>query len=93
MFDGLERQIAQLLKLLMEKGPYQAHFSELANSLFISDTRAGGGDKEGICGGGASNKLFQCESVSMGLFRSSGIVVGVGETPSRGMGPQGKSLT
>ena len=38
VFDGLERCIAQLLKLLMKRGPYQGYFPETAKSLFISDT-------------------------------------------------------
>ena len=37
-FDGSARRSAQLLKLLMRKGPDQGYFPEPANSLFISDT-------------------------------------------------------
>ena len=37
-FDGSERRSAQLLKLLMKRGPYQGYFHEPAKSLFISDT-------------------------------------------------------
>ena len=38
MFYGLARQHAQLLQLLMERGPDRGYFPESANSLFISDT-------------------------------------------------------
>ena len=37
-FDGLARQSAQLLNLLMKRGPDQGCFPEPAKSLFISDT-------------------------------------------------------
>ena len=37
-FDALARHSAQLLKLLMRRGPYQGYFPELANYLIISDT-------------------------------------------------------
>ena len=37
-FDGLERQSAQLLKLLMKRGADQVYFLKPAKSLFISDT-------------------------------------------------------
>ena len=37
-FDGLARRSAQLLKLLMRRGPDRGYFPEPANSLFISDT-------------------------------------------------------
>ena len=37
-FDGLARQSAQLLKLLMKRGPDRGYFPESSNSLFISDT-------------------------------------------------------
>ena len=35
-FDSLARQSAQLLKILMERGPYQGYFPETAKSFFIS---------------------------------------------------------
>ena len=38
MFDGSARQSAQLLKLLMKRGPEQGYFPKPAKSLFISDT-------------------------------------------------------
>ena len=38
VFDCSERQIVQLLKLLMKRGPDQGYFPELDKSLFISDT-------------------------------------------------------
>ena len=37
-FDGSAQQSAQLLKLLMKRGPDQGYFPEPAKSLFISDT-------------------------------------------------------
>ena len=37
-FDGLARCSAQLLKLLMKRGPDQEYFPEPAKSLFILDT-------------------------------------------------------
>ena len=37
-FDGSARCSAQLLKLLMKRGPDQGYFPEPAKSLFISDT-------------------------------------------------------
>ena len=44
-FNGFARQSAQLLKLWMERGPYQGYFPEPENSLFISDTQ---GQEEGM---------------------------------------------
>ena len=37
-FDGSERHSAQLLKLLMKRGPDRGYFPEPAKSFFISDT-------------------------------------------------------
>ena len=37
-FDGSEQRNAQLLKLLMERGPDRGYFPEPAKSLFILDT-------------------------------------------------------
>ena len=37
-FDGLAQQSAQLLKLLMKRGPDRGYFPEPAKSLFILDT-------------------------------------------------------
>ena len=37
VFDGSEQQIAQLLKLLMKRGPDRGYFPEPAKSLFILD--------------------------------------------------------
>ena len=37
-FDGLVRRIAQLLKMLMRRGPDWGYLPEPAKSLFISDT-------------------------------------------------------
>ena len=34
-FDGLARQSAQLLKMLMERGPDREHLTDPANYLFI----------------------------------------------------------
>ena len=36
-YDGLSQHSAQLLKLLMKRGPDQGYFPEPAKSLFISD--------------------------------------------------------
>ena len=38
-FDDSARQSAQLLKLLMRRGPDQGYFPEPAKSLFISDSQ------------------------------------------------------
>ena len=38
VFNGLARQSAQLLKLLMKRGPDQGYFTEPAKSLFILNT-------------------------------------------------------
>ena len=38
VFDGLARQNAQLLNLLMKRGTDQGYFPEKAKSLFISDS-------------------------------------------------------
>ena len=37
-FDGLARRIAQLLNLMMKRGPDRGYFPEPAKSIFISDT-------------------------------------------------------
>ena len=37
-FDGLERRIAQILKLLMKRGEDPGYLPKPAKSLFISDT-------------------------------------------------------
>ena len=37
-FDSSARRSAQLLKLLMERGPERGYFPELDKFLFISDT-------------------------------------------------------
>ena len=37
-FDGLAQRSAQLLKLLIKRGPDQGYFPEPTKSLFISDT-------------------------------------------------------
>ena len=37
-FDGLSRRSAQLLKLLMRRGPDRGYFPDLDKSLFILDT-------------------------------------------------------
>ena len=38
LFDGLARRSAQLLNLLMKRGPDRGYFPKPANSLFILDT-------------------------------------------------------
>ena len=45
-FDSLERRSAQLLKLLMKRGPDRRYFPKPAKSLFISDIPGpkGGGE-------------------------------------------------
>ena len=44
-FDGLAQRSAQLLKLLMKRGPDRGYFPEPDKSLFISDTP---GQKAGV---------------------------------------------
>ena len=58
VFNGLEQQSAQLLKMLMESGSDQGYFPELAKSLFILDTQGSkrGGEK-GIYRRGANLEL------------------------------------
>ena len=54
-FDGLVRRSAQLLKLLMKRGPDRVYLPEPAKSLFILDTPGqeeavkGEFAKEGLC--------------------------------------------
>ena len=37
-FDGLTQRSAQILKLLMKRGPDRGHFPDMAKYLFILDT-------------------------------------------------------
>ena len=54
-FDGLARHSAQLLKLLMKRGPDRGYFPELTKSLFISDNpikkeaESGSLQRRGLC--------------------------------------------
>ena len=89
-FDGLARQSAQLLKLLMKRGPDRGYLPDPYKSLFISDTR---GQEE------ATKREFTMEGLDLnlisgsrylwGILRPAGPARGVGKTPSGGMGPRG----
>ena len=61
-FDGLARQIAQLLKLLMNRGPEWGYFPEPDESLFISDTL---GKKE------AAKREFAMEGLTLNFVSRS----------------------
>ena len=78
------------IKAVNGKGAVPGYFPDPTKSLFISIHQARGGGEAVICGGGSSHKLCQWESVPRGISGSSGRVVGMGETPSRGMVPRGK---
>ena len=45
-FDGLSQRSAQLLRILMKRGPDQGYFPNPAKSLFISDTPGKGRRRE-----------------------------------------------
>ena len=58
-FDGLERRSAQILKLLMEKGPDWVYFPDPDKSIFISDTP---GQEE------AAKREFEVEGIVLNYF-------------------------
>ena len=64
MFYGLAQRSAQLLNLLMKRGPDRGYFPEPANSLFILDTpgqeEAAKREfaKEGLCLNFVSGSLY-----------------------------------
>ena len=60
--DGLARQSAQLLKLLLKRGPDRGYFPEPDNSLFISDTLE---QKE------AAKREFAVEGLTLNFVSSS----------------------
>ena len=81
-FDGLERQSAQLLKLLIERGPYQGYLPEPDKSLFISDTP---GKEE------TSRREFVAEGIVLNFLsgiRYLGAYLGPQEELSAWMRPQ-----
>ena len=59
-FDGLARRSAQLLKLLMNRGPDQGYFSKPAKSLFISDTPG----QEAVAKWGFANEGLALNAIS-----------------------------
>ena len=61
-FDGSARRSAQLLKLLMRRGPDREYFHEPAKSLFISDTL---GQEE------ASKREFAVEGLTLNFVSGS----------------------
>ena len=63
-FDGLTRHSAQLLKLLMERGPDRVYFPEPAKLLFISDTL---GQEE------AAKREFAIEGLTLNFLAVVGI--------------------
>ena len=53
-FDGSSQQSAQILRMLMDRGPDRGYFPETAKSLFyLGHTGARGGGEKRICGRGA----------------------------------------
>ena len=58
-FDGPEQRSAQLIKLLMRRGPERGYFPEPAKSLFISDTP---GQEE------AAKREFAVEGLTLNFF-------------------------
>ena len=61
-FDGLARLSAQILKLLMERGPDWEYFTKPAKSLFILDTS--GQDA-------SARREFTAEGLALNLFSGS----------------------
>ena len=61
-FEGLARQSAQLLKLLMKRSPDRGYFLEADKSLFISNTP---GQEE------ATKRKFMVESLTLNLVSES----------------------
>ena len=61
-FDSLARRSAQLLKLLLKRGPYRGYFPEPAKSLFISDTP---GQEE------AAKREFAVEGLTLNFVNGS----------------------
>ena len=61
-FDGLARRSAQLLNLLMKRGPDRGYFPDPAKSLFISDTP--GQEK-------AAKREFSVEGLILNFFSGS----------------------
>ena len=60
--DGLARFSAQLLKLLMKRGPDRGYFTKPANSLFVLDTT---GQKE------VTRREFAAEGLVMNFVNGS----------------------
>ena len=65
-FDGLARRSAQLLKLLMKRGPDRGYFPELDKSHFISDTP----EQEA-----GAKREFAAEGLSLNLVSGSRYLV------------------
>ena len=61
-FESSERQSAQLLKLLMKRGPDRGYLPDPAKLLFISDTP---GQEE------AAKREFSVESLTLNIFSES----------------------
>ena len=61
-FGGLARRSAQLLKLLMKRGPDRGYFPDLDNSLFISGTPG----KEEV-----ANRVFAIEGLTFNFIIGS----------------------
>ena len=61
-FGGSVRQSAQILKLLMKRGPDRGYFPEPDNSLFISDTQ---GQKAG------AKREFAAEGLTLNFVSGS----------------------
>ena len=81
-FNGLERRIAQLLKLSMKRGPYQGYFTVPEKSFFISDTQ----EQEE-----AKRREFAAEGLVMNFVSGSrylGEYIGPQEEPKAWVKPQ-----
>ena len=61
-FDGFERRSAQLLRLLMKRGPGRGYFPKPAKSLFILDTPR---QEE------AMKREFDADGLTLNFFSSS----------------------
>ena len=61
-FNGLARQSAQLLKLLIKRGPDQGYFPDPAKSIFVSDTP---GKEE------AAKRKFSVKGIDLNFVSSS----------------------
>ena len=93
-FDGLVRRSAQLLKLLMRRGPDRGYLPEPAKSLFISDTlgQEAGAKREFAAEGLTLNFVSGSRYLGEYLGLQAELEAWV-KTPSGGMGPRGEGVS